>query len=177
MTNETQAMQIFAKFEPKIRGHIRKQSSWANWQDIDDITQETMIKVLVGLNSFQGQSDLSTWIFRICFTTMANFYKRTLRRTRTFPPFSQYEFNNAFTNGSESKMINKIDYDRRMTAIRKEIAQLPERDQTIFILRIQGYTFTEIAVTLEIPLGTVKQAYLSNIEKMRKKLQPRETIH
>lgn len=54
-----------------------------NNQDAEDILQETLITALVQLRSFQGESQLHTWLLGIAWHKVEDFYRRKQRLEKT----------------------------------------------------------------------------------------------
>ena len=62
---------IYKEYYPKILRYLYR---ILNDKDLaEDLTQEVFIKVHNGLNTFEGRSKLSTWIYKIA-TNIANDY-------------------------------------------------------------------------------------------------------
>ena len=62
---------LVRKYQQKVYWHIRKMV--ISHDDADDLTQETFIKAWKGLDSFKGQSQLYTWLYRIATNECLNF--------------------------------------------------------------------------------------------------------
>ena len=61
-------------FELLIEAHFKKIYNIAyrisgNPDDASDMTQEVMIKLLRNINSFEGNSKFSTWVYRVATNT------------------------------------------------------------------------------------------------------------
>ncbi len=54
--------EAYEKFQPKIARYLTR---LVGEHGIDDLTQEVFVKVSLGLKNFRGESQLSTWIYRI----------------------------------------------------------------------------------------------------------------
>ena len=46
-----------------------------NDADADDLTQETFLRAIRGINGFRGRSQLSTWLYRIAMNTVHDFLR------------------------------------------------------------------------------------------------------
>src|SRR3990172_431788 len=57
---------IYDTFQPKI---LRYMTRLVGEDDAEDLTQETFVKVHRALENFRGESQLSTWIYRIAANT------------------------------------------------------------------------------------------------------------
>ena len=54
--------EIYNDYYPKL---VRYLTGLVGETDAEDLTQEAMVKISKGLESFRGESSLSTWIYRI----------------------------------------------------------------------------------------------------------------
>jgi RNA polymerase sigma-70 factor (ECF subfamily) len=103
---------------------------------VEEIVQETFVKIHQSLKKFAADSSLGTWIFRIAFNTSKSFWaKRAREKERTMPliidradPTSAFE---AFEAGDTAAKI---------------LADLPEEDRFLLVSReVEGLSFDEIA--------------------------------
>lgn len=51
--------------------------------EVADLFQETLIRIWRGLPSFNGESDIKTWIYRIALNTCISIDKKKKRRAET----------------------------------------------------------------------------------------------
>ena len=58
--------QIHADFRPKIQRYLIR---LVGEQEAEDLTQEVFVKVSRALKNFRGESQLSTWLYRIATNT------------------------------------------------------------------------------------------------------------
>jgi RNA polymerase sigma-70 factor (ECF subfamily) len=65
---------IYAEHYPKITRYLRRLVGDA---DAEDVAQEAFVKISRSLNSFRGESKLSTWIYRIASNTATDHFRRT----------------------------------------------------------------------------------------------------
>ncbi len=114
-----------------------------------DMTQEAFLRAFRLLNSFRGDCQLATWLYRItcnvCLTELARRKHRgevALEMLRT-------------GNGTPGR----VDPDRAIVLerIRRCVAKLPKRYATVVALHyFEGASYEEIAAAMRIPLGTLK---------------------
>lgn len=50
--------------------------------DADDVLQETFVKAWLNIDSFQGKSKLSTWLYRIAVNESLDFLRRRRMKAR-----------------------------------------------------------------------------------------------
>lgn len=62
--------QEFINFTPQLKSFLYRLLT--NRQDVEDITQDTYLKVFDKINSFQGKSSFKTWVFTIALNNAKN---------------------------------------------------------------------------------------------------------
>lgn len=121
-------------------------------EDAEEATQDAFVKAFQNLNSFQGDSKLSTWLYSIAFRTAVS-KLRTRRRGEVSPdevPEHSFVDTGADATGSAD----------RKRALEQALAQLPAEDATVMtlfylheqsveeIVTITGLTASNIKVKL-----------------------------
>jgi RNA polymerase sigma-70 factor (ECF subfamily) len=130
-----------------------------NEQDAEDVLQETFINVYRHLDSFRGDSEFSTWVYRIA--TNASLMKIRARR----PVSSLDEPMNDSDNDSPPRDL--IDWSftpeeallngETRAQMDKALDTLPETLRSVFVLRdIEGLSIEETARVLDISIPNVK---------------------
>lgn len=131
-------------------------------EEAEDLGQEVFLKINRSLKGFRGDSQLSTWIYRVA----TNAARDRLRR----PSFQQEKFTKPWSGTvEEAAVISGHPFVRPARAdqelIRKEMNQcirdfiedLPESYRTVLVLsELEGLKNREIADVLQISLGAVK---------------------
>lgn len=146
-----------------------------------DATQEAFIKAYRNIESFRGGS-FRSWLLRIVTNCCYDEFRRRKRRPATsFEDMGDIdeEANPALINGRESPE-ESIERDELAQALQSAINALPPHHRTVLILSdVQGFSYAEIAETVDIPLGTVKsrlaraRANLRDILQEKMELLPR----
>ena len=70
--------QLVKKYQKRLYSHIRRMV--IDHDDTDDVLQNTFIRVYTYLESFKGESQLFTWMYRIATNESLSFLKK--KRTR-----------------------------------------------------------------------------------------------
>ncbi|MBK5195940.1 MAG: RNA polymerase sigma factor [Proteiniphilum sp.] len=135
-------------------------------EDAEDITQEIFIRVYQSLNTFQGESELSTWLYRITLNMSLNFL-RSNRKKRMLQSLEAL-----FTLRSEEKTpLEELESAERDRRIRQAIDSLPERQRMAFILsRYEELPQKKIAAVMNRSEGAVEQLLQRAKENLQKKL-------
>ncbi len=115
----------------------------------NDLVQQTLVIALSKASQFKDNSNLKSWLFRIVYTTWIdvtrknrtiNNYKNRVNETRPRPDGNLYDI--SFLN-------SYIDCKTLLNL-------LPDKQKASFYLVcIDGYTYSEAAKILGIPVGTV----------------------
>ena len=119
-----------------------------NRDDAEDVAQETFLLAFERLSDFRGESQFSTWLYRIAI----NICKMRLRQRKVVEPLSEsYEPAEEFDwREVESRILLKRQVD-------EVLARLPEPLRLVLVWReMHELSYEEIAQTLSIPVGTVR---------------------
>lgn len=121
--------------------------------DAEDITQDIFIKVFQSLTSFKGESEFSTWLYRIAVNMSLNFIKRN-RKSRLLQSLEDI----FHKPGSEKTPLELLEEAERDERIRKAIDSLPERQRMAFVLsRYEDLSQKVIASVMHASEGAVEQ--------------------
>ena len=150
--------EIYEELQPKIHNYL---SRLLGDHEAEDSVQEVFAKVSRGLDSFKGQSKLSTWVYRIATNT-------AIDKLRT-PAYKHASGLTSLedTPGAENTTspITPTDTANDQKVIRKEMSEcvreyvdrLPPDYRTVLILKeLEGFKNKEIAYILQITLENVK---------------------
>lgn len=140
-----------------------------NQEDAEDLTQEVFVKVFQSLNSFQGKSEFSTWLYRITVNMALNFVRR--KKIERFFDFSDEQLQPILhqqksDENPEQTMIN----DESDQLIRNAIDKLSAKQRTAFVLsRYEELSQKEIAAIMQTTVGAVEQ----HLQRAKGNLQKR----
>jgi len=146
-------------------------------EDAADLTQETFLSALRSIRSFRGDSELKTWLTRIAINHSRNRFRWWKRRRRDATVSLDALIGDTDSSigdliaGEGESAEEAVLRQEREAALRKALAEMPEHyRETIVLCDIEGYSYEEIAVALEINLGTVKSRIARGREELRKRL-------
>lgn len=150
---------LLGRYQSAVRAFLRRLTR-GNFTHADDLAQETFIKVWAGLSQFRGQSTLKTWILGIAYNQWRNHQRKESRWSDT----GEADESRIATDDPTPVLDLKQD-------LQLAFQSLSEVEQHVFHLGYeQGFTHSEIAGTLDIPIGTVKTHLLRGKVKLREKL-------
>lgn len=118
-----------------------------NTSDAEDATQIALMSIVRALPTFDGRAKFSTWVYRIATNAALDELRRIRRRD---VPNDDATFENV----PVSDATNAIDAQMDVSAA---LAEVPEEFRVALVLRhIADLDYEEIAVILNVPVGTVR---------------------
>jgi len=140
-------------------------------EDSEDLVQEVLVKVYKSIETFKGDSKLSTWLYRITVNTCLNEIDKRGRRG----VFERIEDGMAKIynkGGVERDPQESMIADEVTIAVRKAIDSLPEKQKTAFILqKYQDLSQKEISSIMQLSEGSIEQLLIRGKESLKKKLR------
>ena len=141
-----------------------------NPDDAMDVSQEVFLKVYKSLSSFKGDSEFSTWLYRIAKNCALDFVRQ--KKAPLVSIDTSGEENEGFDIPDESIKSNPeksaLSNEKR-EILHKALGLLSDEHREIIILRdMNDYSYEEIANRLEIEPGTVKSRLFRAREQLRK---------
>ena len=147
-------------------------------QDAADITQEVFLRAWKNLDSFRGDSSLSTWLYRVTSNLCVDFARK--KAAEGMPTSIDDEESPAADLADPSRMAQP-EAAAENSELREELqfalAQLSEEHRRVVLLRdVASMTYTDIARTLGLEEGTVKSRLARARASLRKILLERGNI-
>lgn len=126
-----------------------------NYQEANDLAQECFITVYDNIESFRGESSLSTWIYRIVINTCKNKLKSFSRKKNIKTVSLKDKILEAKDNtNSPVKLLEKKELEAN---IQDAINSLQDDWREVVVLRdIEGLDYESIAEAAGCDIGTVK---------------------
>jgi RNA polymerase sigma-70 factor, ECF subfamily len=148
-------------------------------EEARDLTQETFLRAFQSIGHFRGESDLRTWIYRIAINQARNRWRWWRRRRRDATvsidapaPNGQASLIGTLASDNGNNPERETLAHERERALRKALSSLKQVYREAVVLRdIEGFAYEEIAVALEISVGTVKSRLARGRQELRRKLE------
>ena len=124
-------------------------------EDAEDVAQGTFSQAFKGLGSFRGTSKFYTWLFRITYNLAIS---QRRKRKPALSLNSQTDSQGEITLPSDdaSPMKNMEDEEGK-TLMDKALGLLSLDHRAGLVLKeIEGFSYEEIALSLGVPVGTVR---------------------
>ncbi len=137
----------------------------SNRDDAYDLLQDTTLKALDNQDKYVENVNFKGWMFTIMRNLFINKYRRDVRSAVVVDTSD----NLYMLNLSQDSGIDSPEDTLSVKEIHGVLASFAPDLREPFSMFLAGYKYTEIAETMELPLGTVK----SRIFVARKRMQER----
>jgi RNA polymerase sigma-70 factor (ECF subfamily) len=140
--------------------------------DAQDLAQETFIRAYQQLDSFNGTSKFSSWLYRIAVNACLDWRRRETRRTKLHTEWTE-------TSVDEMAVIEAGDsLDQSSRAVQAALLKLPEKQRAAIVLTVYGgHNHAEAAKILNCSETTVSWRIFSARRKLKKLLSPNGDRH
>ena len=166
-------------FEQEFLPHIHSINNFAyritfDEDDAKDLVQETYFKSFRFIDSFQKGTNAKAWLFRI----LKNSFINEFRKKNKEPVKIDYQEVEAFYNSDE--VNHMIASNLQVEAVKEMIGDevsialnsLEVDFRTVIILcDIEGFSYEEMALILDVPIGTIRSRLHRARNLLREKLR------
>jgi len=130
-----------------------------------DITQEAWTQIIRGIAGLDDADAFAAWAFRIVTRRCAHAIKGLQRRRRDLAAFAREPEPDPIGASTGERQID-------LAAVQAAMQGLP-RDQraALALFYLEDLRVAEIAVALDVPVGTIKTRLMHARQKLRAKLQ------
>ena len=135
--------------------------------DAEEITQETFFRAYRNLASFQADSALYTWLYRIAVNAAVDLSKKNLRRRHLSLDDEDRSFKGSIPDEGPTPM-QSLERSELVSLVQEGIEALPERYRVILTLREYGdMSYEQLTEALHLPKGTVESRLFRARIKLR----------
>lgn len=166
--DESAFNEIARRYQQKIYWHARRMLG--NHLDADEITQEVLIVIYNKLRTFNFNSSLYTWIFRITSNRSKNMLKRRTLRKYLFMDDEAYD-----KIKSNEDIIEDMTIREKFRQLEDVLGRLPVKQKEVFVLRnFEELSYEEISEITGKSVGGLKANYFHAIKKVKEMLKNEE---
>lgn len=133
--------------------------------DAEDIVQETYMMAYHKFHQLREKSKCKPWLLKILRNNfLKNYHKNKNRKRLSEPEYIEF-LKSSMAEETAEQILSKLSGKK---AVQKALDQLPEKYKTVLILYyMDEMLYKEIAVALDIPIGTV----MSRLTRARESLK------
>lgn len=154
---------IIKQYSEPLYWHIRRMI--LSHEDTNDLLQNTFLKAWSNIDKFRGESQISTWLYRIA-----------VNETLTFLSKNKSEI--ISLSSPEGDIANKLESDTYFCGdtadalFNEAVSRLPEKQRLIFTMKyFQEMKYEEISKILDTSVGGLKASYHIAVKKIEKFLE------
>jgi len=151
--------EVVTAYSEKLYWQIRKMV--LGHEDANDMLQNTFLKAWVNLDSFRGDSKLSTWMYKIAVNECITFLNK------------QRSMNNVPLDDTDVYLLQTLraddyfDGDEVDLKLQKAILSLPEKQRLVFNMRYKDeMKYEEMSEILGTSVGALKASYHHAVKKI-----------
>lgn len=173
-------LEIYNAFQPRIFRYLTR---LVGEHEAKDLTQDVFMKVNNSLKTFRGESQLSTWIYRIATNTaldrLRNISLQQRGEKKLLSDSTEEEKDGNILAREKTPSVEKQLIKKEMNeCIRGFIEGLPDNYRTAIILsELEGLQNSEIAEVLGLSLEVVKARLHRARNTLKKILEARCSIY
>ena len=162
-TQEKAFKNLVDKYKERLYWHIRR--IVLDHDDTDDVLQNTFIKVYRNIQSFNEDSAIYTWMYRIATNEALSFLQKRAK------------FYNASNEELQQKMMENLradtyfDGDEIQMKLQQAIATLPDKQRLVFNMKyFEELKYEDMAAILDTSVGALKASYHHAVKKIEMQL-------
>ncbi len=151
MSKEEKFNAIVSENSERIRNICRYYNS--NAEDQKDMYQEVLVNIWKSLDSFRGDSALSTWVYRVAVNTSLTFTGKAFRHMKLIVNSETANLNSIL---DDENLNEKLAQEQLLERMQSELNQLSVIDKALISLMLEGLSMKEIAEVIGITEPNVK---------------------
>lgn len=135
--------------------------SGADWDDVDDLVQETFVRAFRALDGWRGEAQFRTWLFTIASNLRRDAYRRRGRGARLV------SLEEVDLEAGEDP-ASTLDAREAERVLSRGLGTLPRLQREVFLLRAQqGLEYPEIAEALGTTPGAARVHYHNAVKRLK----------
>ncbi len=150
-----------------------------NRENVEDLAQEVFLRLYRGLENFRGDAQISTYLYRIVLNVAQDEWKRRRKEreniaTPVYDPDAEQEdwIENMPQDAPDAEAT--LEQKQMWEAVDEELMQLAEVERAVLVLYHQEEcSYEQIALTLKLPVGTVRTHLHRGREKLGRLVRAR----
>ena len=147
---------------PRILSAINfRRSAALGAQDLEDLAQDSLVRILEKLETYRGHTTLEYWVHRFCYLQTMNWVRRRGRRAeKTSRLESDIE-----AEGRETPQLDPGELEELMEQMH------PREAEAVRLRLFEELDFDQIGELLDIPPATAKSRYYRGISWLQRRVR------
>lgn len=140
-------------------------------RDSEDLLQEMLLQIWRSLPSFNGESEVGTWCYRVAMNTALMWRRSAGRRIATRQETVVSGKNESELN--QQPAAEAASEQKQQSQLREFLATLSDLDQAVLLMHLANRTSAETAEALAISDGAIR----TRLSRLRTKLREWGDLH
>ncbi|MBY6204129.1 RNA polymerase sigma factor [Halomonas denitrificans] len=153
---------LIERYADRLRGYVWRVA--ANDAEVDDLVQDTWLRVLRGLPGLRDPARFRSWLFGIAHRVLVD---RLRSRYAAPPEDSSDDADASLADGAD---LEQLHVDRDQVERGLSVLTPPDRE-AVWLYHFEQLTLDEIAGATSVPVGTVKSRLHRARKQMRRVLE------
>ena len=159
--NESAFNRLAKRYQEKIYWHARRMTG--NHLDADDIVQQVFLVMYKKLKTFNFDSSIYTWIYKITSTRSLNLIKRN--KIRSFISIDNITETRVTT---KEDIISDLETKERLEKVERLLQRISPKQREVFIFRkFDDLSYEEISKITGKSVGALKANYFHAFNKLK----------
>lgn len=145
----------------------------------EEITSEVFAEVVKSIATFRGESDIKTWLFSIARHKWYTYLRKKSNQIKIESLHDLYDYNfleiNQNTTGNKNNSLENVNEEIFYKELKRIISEILESEselsRKIFYMRIDGYSYVEIAAICNISESSARVVFFRTKNKLKKILE------
>ena len=139
-----------------------------NVSDAEDLAQQAFLEAVRSYQTFNGDSELSTWLYGIAMNLVRNYLSRAPHRRHEFT--TEDELTDVASDAiSPAQVHEQAEYMRYLQTALDELP--PAMREGLLLVGVDELSYEEAAAMLSVPVGTVRSRLSRARAALREKFQ------
>jgi len=158
---------IFDRHYDAIHRYLARRGGWAL---AEDLAMSVFLKAFESRRRFRPSAcDARPWLYGIATNVLRRHARTEVRRLRAYGRATRPDV----VHGDEAAMAERIDAQRAAPLIGEALARLPQAERSALLLVAWAdLSYEEVAVALDVPIGTVRSRLHRARGRLRELLRP-----
>lgn len=150
---------LVQKYQQPLYSIVRKMV--IDHDDANDVLQEALVKIWHKLHTFNGNSELFTWMYRVAVNEALRFLQRKKRRSL----FSSFNYQDELTEKVvTAPLISGNEVERKL---QQALLRLPEKQRLVFNMKYyEELPYEKISAITGTSVGGLKASYHHAVKKI-----------
>jgi len=158
---------IFDRHYDAIHRYLARRGGWPL---AEDLAMSVFLKAFESRRRFRPSAgDARPWLYGIATNVLRRHARTEVRRLRAYGRATRPDV----VHGDEAAMAERVDAQRAAPLIGEALARLPQAERSALLLVAWAdLSYEEVAVALDVPIGTVRSRLHRARGRLRELLRP-----